>query len=450
MLALFVAGALAASSPARGHTPLDRPSPRKTTPKDVAIDFEKVVLSNGLTVLMSPDPGVSGVVVDMSFHAGSQYEPPGRSGLAHLVEHLMAAGSAPDTDYQAILETRGARDFNAFTSMDLMIFRVVVPPGQLPLALWVAEDRLGTLPGRLDQAELDRTRRIVAEERVEHVDDAPFGSLNVALFKKLYPAPHPMHGMTLGAPEELAALTVADIREFVGRCLVPSNGILTLVGNFDPAVARTWLEKTVARLPPGQPVKTPDSLPRMAQDVTVAVTEQLSRRPRVTFAWRFSELPRETADALDFGALLLTIYTDGAFGIDVEAGFAEYSGGAMFRLDVTLAHAKAKRDARDDAESLLRYLTRAVPPNELVDATFLAWDRVTLARLDSPTSRAALLTFLEYLVKRPSDIARYNERQWDLKPDQIQSIARAALERAARLTVHARPTRPRPPRVERE
>ena len=133
----------------------------------------------------------------------------------------------------------------------------------------------------------------------------------------------------------------------------------------------------------------PASPPRLQEDLTVSVTEPLSRRPRVTFAWRFSELPRETADALDFGAMLLAVYTDGAFGINVDAGLSEYTGGALFRVDVTLAHAKKKADARDDAEGLLRYLTRATPPVD-VDATLLAWDRFTLlARLDSPTGRAS-------------------------------------------------------------
>ncbi|MHB8876431.1 MAG: M16 family metallopeptidase, partial [Myxococcaceae bacterium] len=404
---------------------------------------------NGLTVLMNRDPSVSGVVVDASFYAGALYEPPGKSGLAHLVEHLSYTGRAPDTDYQSLLESRGARDFNAFTTIDLMTFRVVVSPEDLPLALWVTEDRLGALPARLDEGELERARRIIVEERAVRIEDAPYGAADVELYRQLYPKPHPLHGTTIGVPEELAKLTISDARAYIARFLVPANGVLTLVGNFDPTIARAWLLKTVARLPPGSRAEVPARLPFPFGNVNTSVPERVARRPRVSLVWSFGELPRDTADALEFGALLLTLYLDGVFGLDMTTGLSEHAGGATFRLDVTPSRMETKQNTQANAEALLRYLTHTTMPEELLDATFLALDRITLTQLDSATTRASLLTYLECMVKDPARIARFNGRHWALSTFELQALTKKALS-GERVTVHARPTRPLPPRKERE
>lgn len=439
---------LASAANAWAMLPLDKDALRKTSSQDLAPRFERVVLPNGLTVLLDADPSVPGVVVDESFFAGGLFEPPGKSGLAHLVEHLMTSGKG-ELDYERLLEARGATGFNAFTSVDLMTFRVVVPAEELPLALWVAADRLGALPPALDDAELERNRRIVVEERALRVDDVAYAQASLELYQRMFPAPHPLHGMVIGVPAELASATVADVRAYAARCLVPANGILTLTGNFDPAVARAWVDQTLGRLPGGARLARPALPPTGHRGLSITVTEPRSRRPRVTFAWRFGELMREVADALQFGAQLLMIYTDGAFGMSVRADFDEFLGGALFRFDVTLDHEKSRQDARDDAEGLLRYLTRATSTDDVFGATLLAWDRLAMARLDDPFARAMLLTQLEYLVGDPKAIAHFNERHWALLPWDIAPLARKALDEG-RFTLHSRPLNPRPQRAPRE
>ncbi len=440
---------VALASPALALEPLDKEALRRTTLVDLTPRYERHVLPNGLVVLLDPDPTASGVVVDQSFFAGTVFEPPRASGLAHLVEHLMVTGRTGETDYEGLLASRGAWDFNALTTPDVMTFRVVVPPHELPLALWVAADRLGTLPAQLDDAELARHRRIVLEERALRVEDVAYGNATAELFRSLFAAPHPLHGMVIGTPDELASISAAEARAYIGRYLVPANGVLTLVGRFDPAVARDWVERTVGRLPPGARAEPPQLTPRAGPEVTASVPEPRSRRPRVTFAWRFGELPRDTADALEFGAQFLALYTDGAFGIDVDAGFEEFLGGGLFRIDVTMAHDKSKQASRDDAEGLLRYLTRAPAPDDLFAATLLAWDRLVMLQLDSPRARAALLLRLERSGVGPDAAGRFNERHWTLHPFTLQPVARKALD-AGRYTLHARPLHARPPRKPRE
>ena len=126
--------ALAAPGAARGNRLSDF---RKAPGRAFALDVQRVVLPNGLVVLLAPDPAVSSVAVWMTFRAGAQHAPEGKSGLAHLVEHVMASGPTPDTDYAALLERRGARWFNATTTFDAMSFEAVVPAEELPAALWM-------------------------------------------------------------------------------------------------------------------------------------------------------------------------------------------------------------------------------------------------------------------------------------------------------------------------
>lgn len=132
------------------------------------------MLENGLVVLLAPDASASGVAVWLTFRAGALREPADKTGLAHLVEHIAFSGATPDTDYASTLEARRARSLNARTGIDTLSFEVVVPAEELPVALWAAAERLGTLPGRLGDGEVDRHRRVVEQERALTRVDAPY------------------------------------------------------------------------------------------------------------------------------------------------------------------------------------------------------------------------------------------------------------------------------------
>lgn len=420
---------------------------RKTGAKDVALPFEKHVLRNGLTVLMSPDPTTQEVVVDLTFHAGTLYEPPRKGGLAHLTEHIVFGGGAPETDYRRMLELRGGRDVNAFTNQDLMTFRTVVPPGEVGFALWVADDRLGTLSSRVSPAELERNRLIVLSERALRLLDVPYGGLSAEVMKHTFPAPHPLHGSVIGTPEELASVVPEDVTGFVGKYLVPANGILTLVGNFDPATVLGQLEVSLARLPPGTRAKLPPHAARpVPRNARYQMVERIARRPRTQLVWNLPYVPNEEADQLELGALLLRIYTDGALGKSLSADFQRYRGGSLFVVDVSSDHENMASEGLDTADGLVRYLTRTAMPEEVIAATFLAYDVAMLNRLDSPTGRATMLTLFEAMDYSPEEAARYTERHWKVSAESIQTTARAFLD-GPRSVFSVSPTRPLPKRA---
>lgn len=422
---------------------------RKTSPGDLAVEVERLELPNGLVVLLCSDPSAAALVVDISFRAGAVREPPERSGLAHLVEHVFASGPTPESDYLALLEARGASLVNAYTGPDHMTFRAVVPAEELPLALWVAADRLMTIPGLLDQVDLEKHRRIVLRERAETHLDVPFGSADDAIYATLFPAPHPLRGMVIGRPEELAQVTRSDVQRFAEAHLVASNGVLTVVGRFDAEVAKRWIADTVGRLPikprPPQPA-TPN---RNTRGGTFELREAISRRPRVTALWPLEGVLPDAAELLDFGALLLTNYVDGAFGTDVEARLLRLGDERFFRLDVTLPYDKPVNAAEGEAEVFLRYLTAVDMPRDFFEGAQLRQDRLALFALDTVIGRATLLTHFELTEGSGAEVGTRLEAHWRLLRHDVQHAAwKHLITGAPRTLFHARPVRPLKPKLD--
>jgi predicted Zn-dependent peptidase len=422
---------------------------RKTADQDFQLPVERFVLPNGLVVLLSADPGLSSVVVEMSFRAGTIYEPPGRRGLAHLVEHVLMRGTGPDTAYIKMLEARGARDVSATTTFGELTYRTTVPPEELPLAIWVNADRIGHLPATIAAEALERHKKVVLQERAERAVDAHYGLVDLALYKTLFPEPHPLSAAVIGTPDELNQVTVADVQGFAQRYLVPANAVLVIAGSFDPAVARRLVEQAFAGMAGGSRAKAPEVPKAEAAEISVTAKERISRRPRVTMAWRLKPMLHESVDRLALGALLLSLYTDGAFGTNVDAELSNHASELLFRLDVTLPHLKPADSARGEAEVFLRYLTLVQMPQDLLDATNLAEDRLSLFQLDSLPTRAALLSSMERSGSDPTQVASVLAAHWTYDSTSIQETARRFLGKH-RTTLLAEPTNPRRPKIDRE
>jgi zinc protease len=421
---------------------------RKASPGALAVEVERYELANGLVVILDPDPTASGAAVWMSFRAGALYEPRGLGGLAHLVEHVMAIGPTPDTDYALLLERRRARFFNAVTSFDRMTFEVVVPAEELPIALWAAGDRLVAIPDLVNEEVVERNRRVVLEERALRDVDVPYGLFHEHVFRRLFEAPHPLHGGVIGVPAELARATAEDVRRFARQYLVPANGILTVAGRFDPKEARRLVAEALGGLPPGQRAHPP-ALPPLELGLVDRRQEPLARRPRVALAWRFPSAPPEDGAALLLGAQLLTFLTDGSFGMHLGAELDRYEGEDFFLLELTVPYDEPMSVVHGDAEGFLRQLTRREMPPDLVRAANLALDRVALSELDTLSSRAELLTGFEHAYGGRFRVADLLGWHWLLEPGAVRDVSRQYLKDPM-VVVHARPTRPRPARVERQ
>jgi zinc protease len=195
------------------------------------LQYHMTTLDNGLRVILSEDLSTPIVHVSVTYHVGSKNERPGRTGFAHLFEHMMFKGSKnvePEV-HTSIIANVGGRS-NAYTTEDETVFWQTLPSHYLPLALWMEADRMATL--RVDEEAFRREREVVKEERRMRVDNQPYGRLSEILYAHAFTT-HPYRHPTIGSMEDLEAASIEDVREFHRTFYVPENATLTIVGDFD-------------------------------------------------------------------------------------------------------------------------------------------------------------------------------------------------------------------------
>jgi zinc protease len=223
------------------------------------LQYEVSTLPNGLTVILSEDHSTPIVHLQLWYHVGSKNEKPGRTGFAHLFEHMMFKGSKnvePEA-FTSLVSSVGGQT-NAYTTDDETVFWETVPAQYLPLVLWLEADRMATL--RIDQDTFVNEREVVKEERRMRVDNQPYGRLNEIIYDQAFTV-HPYKHSTIGSMQDLEAASIEDVRDFYRTYYVPANATLTLVGDFDAAHAKQLVEQYFGRIPKAeQPV--PQDIPK--------------------------------------------------------------------------------------------------------------------------------------------------------------------------------------------
>jgi zinc protease len=247
--ALAVAGALFLSLAA---------SPQDTIVRPPKFDYTMTRLPNGLQVVFLEDHSTPIVHLSVWYHVGSKDEKAGRTGFAHLFEHLMFKGSKNvRADQHPSWITSIGGQANASTDEDATIFWQTVPAQYLPLVLWLEADRLGSL--EVSEDKFLSEREVVKEERRMRVDNVPYGGLSEVIFDKAFTT-HPYKHQTIGSMKDLEAASIADVRGFYETYYVPNNATLTLVGDFDSKQALTLVQQYFGRIPQGKPV--PRDIPK--------------------------------------------------------------------------------------------------------------------------------------------------------------------------------------------
>jgi predicted Zn-dependent peptidase len=221
----------------------------------IEIPFEEYRLDNGLRVILSTDPGVPVVAINLWYNVGSKNELPGRTGFAHLFEHMMFQGSAhvPENGHFALIEQAGG-SLNGSTWLDRTNYYETLPAHYLELGLWLEADRLGWLLPAMTQQKLDNQRDVVKNERRWRVDNQPYGDWDERIQAMVYPADHPYHHSVIGSMADLDAASLDDVETFFRTYYAPNNAVLTLCGAFDPADARRLIDRYFGEIPSGPPV----------------------------------------------------------------------------------------------------------------------------------------------------------------------------------------------------
>jgi zinc protease len=249
------------------------------------IPFVKHTLSNGLDVLLHEDRACPIVAVNVWYHVGSKNEQPGRTGFAHLFEHLMFEGSQHhDAGYFAPLQGAGG-SLNGSTNADRTNYWEVVPSNALELALWMESDRMGFLLPALTETKFSNQRDVVLNERRQNYENRPYGLAPMAMLAALFPADHPYHWTTIGETDDLHAARLEDVRRFFATYYHPANASLSMAGDIDLDGALELAETYFGELPPG-PVVNPvrPSTPDLPGESRLLLEDRVEL-PRLYLAW---------------------------------------------------------------------------------------------------------------------------------------------------------------------
>lgn len=251
------------------------------------LPFETYTLPNGLTVILSADHSTPTVAVNVWYHVGSKNEAVGRTGFAHLFEHVMFTGSGniPYGLHDKLTEGVGGSN-NGTTSNDRTTYFETVPSNYLETALWLESDRMGFLLDALDLAKLNAQRDIVKNERRQRVDNQPYGRVSEILSHATYPSTHPYSWSVIGSMEDLSAASEEDVKSFFRLYYAPNNAFLAIVGDFEAAQAKAWVEKYFGSFPRGKPITRPT-----VSSVTVPGEKRLVYEDRVQVARFYLQWP---------------------------------------------------------------------------------------------------------------------------------------------------------------
>src|SRR5437867_4701892 len=213
--------------------------PTRLAAQSLRVPCTTFTLPNGLQVIVHEDHAVPVVAMNSWYHVGSANERPGRTGFAHLFEHMLFQGSAhvqPNEHFELIQRAGGT--LNGSTWLERTNYYETVPSNQLALALWLEADRMGYLLPAMTQDKLDTQRDVVKNERRWSVDNQPYGTWMERLSALTFPESHPFHHSLIGSMEDLSAASLDDIKQFFGSFYTPDNAVLSIAGDFDPAEAK--------------------------------------------------------------------------------------------------------------------------------------------------------------------------------------------------------------------
>jgi zinc protease len=401
--------------------------------------FEKYTLPNGLEVILHEDRSVPVAAVNTWYHVGSGDEQKGRTGFAHLFEHIMFMGSehVPVGAFDQWLEGAGVQN-NGSTDQDRTNYYESGPSNALPLALWLDADRMGYLLPTMDSAKVDLQRDVVKNERRQSYDNQPYGRAYETILAALYPSGHPYSWSTIGSMADLSAASLEDVRQFFRTYYAPNNATLSVAGSFDRDSVKAWVGRYFGGIPRGPQMPARPAVPNvtLARD-TFLVLEDKVQLPRVYVTWHTVKKFHADDAALDVLAYVLAgdknsrlykrLVYEAQTAQDVNASEESARLDGMFIASVTPKPGqKPAAMAAALGEEVAKLGAGGVTPRELeraknsIRASFID-------RLAGVNSKADVLNFYNYYVGTP-DYAQQDAARYDrVTAADVQRVAREYL-----------------------
>ncbi len=405
------------------------------------VPLERYVLPNGLVVVLHEDHRLPNVVVDLTFRVGSKDEKRGRTGFAHLFEHLMFMGTknVPNGAFDTILEGAGGYD-NASTTEDYTNYFDTGPSNLLETFLWLEADRLSTLPDAMTKAKVDLQRDVVKNERRQSYENRPYGRAELVLPDKLYPASHPYHHPVIGSHADLDAASVDDVKAFFRQYYVPSNASLVISGDFSTVEAKKLVDRYFAWMPK-KPVP-PHAAPKpvaLARPARVRLTDAV-QLPRVMLAWHSPAAYSDGDAECDLLAAVLggghssrlyqaLVYDQKlAESVEVEQRASLYGSQLVVVATAQSGHTASELEHAIDAE--LARLDATPPSEQELDRARAFTQTRLLHEIEPGVQLAGTLGWFELRYGDANELSRRYLGRYD-------TVTTAALAERARSVLHA-------------
>lgn len=418
-------------------------------PDAPTIPFEKYTLPNGLQVILSPDDSVPYVWVNVWYYVGSRDEVSGRTGFAHLYEHMMFQGSAhANDDYFQPLQRIGGQ-VNGTTNLDRTNFFEGVPSQWLPLALFMESDRMGWLLPAMDQEKLDNQKQVVRNERRQRYENRPYGNAWIYLLDAMYPPEHPYHHATIGLHQDIDAATLTDVQDFFKKWYLPNNASLVICGNFDTAEAKKLVESYFGEIPAApEPAPTKVKAPKLTEEKVVRYQENVPF-PKVWVSWHSpASLTRDDAGMDLLGAILSNgedtplyrelVYNTG-LAQDVSAYQASADLSSMFTIEATASPGHSGDELVAAIDNVLaQYRTNGVSQDEL-DMARTAYEVQFYDAIATIQGKANLLNNYNRLTGDPGFIAQDMARYSTITTKYLKKLIKKYLPEDRRVVLHVDP-----------
>jgi zinc protease len=416
----------------------------------LSVPYARFVLPNGLNVIMHEDHSTPSVTVNIWYHAGSGREKPGRTGFAHLFEHIMFEGSAnvPEGKFDEWLEAAGG-DNNGSTNTDRTNYFENLPSNALELALFLESDRMAYLLKEMSPAKVDGQRDVVKNERRQNYENQPYGMAPIILSENLYPADHPYHWPTIGYMQDLTAASYEDVADFFRKYYAPNNASLVIVGDVDIAKTRSIVEKWFAEVPAGGLVPSMDPRRVTLSEEARLLFEDRVQLPRLYMVWH-SPADLSPGDAeLDILASVLAggknsrLYRRLVYDLQIAQNVSAFQSsaalGSTFRIVATARAGHKLAELETIIQEEINKLKERPPESREVQRAVNQFEAGFLGRLESYLGKADQLNNYFFRTGNPDyfneDLARYKA----VDPSDVCAMALTYLKDSARVVLSVVP-----------
>jgi zinc protease len=419
----------------------------------LSIPYQKFTLPNGLDVIFHEDHTLPLVTVNTYYHVGSGNEKPGRTGFAHLFEHLMFEGSAnvPEGTFDEWLEAAGGNN-NGSTNSDRTNYWQDAPSNALELAIFLEADRMGGLLATMSPEKVDGQRDVVKNERRQSYENRPYGMAEITISEQLYPPNHPYHWPTIGSMADLSAASYEDVVEFFKTYYAPNNASVVIAGDIDPAKARGFVEKWFGPIPAGKPVPPIDPPVAALTEEKRSVIEDKVQLPRLYMNWLTpaSFAPGDAEMDLVAGVLAggknsrlyKRLVYEMQIAQDVSAGQGSAALGSSFTIEATAKAGHALAEIEAVIQEEIDRLKSAPPDARELGRTVNGYEASFLARLQGVGGfggKADLLNNYYTKTGNPDYLNEDYSRYRSISPVDIMAAAQRYLKDDGRVVLSVVP-----------